>query len=85
MNHNRRIWLIAGLLFVCAIGATTTCLHAQANPLDRDKPGQPANPTTTDPGTQVGRLFVPEYIKPGARLIYSSGSALEPDDPTKPV
>lgn len=50
---------------------------APANPLEPANPLAPANPLTGGAGAE--KVFVPEFIKPGARFVYEGGSASQPD------
>ncbi len=91
MNVDRRParGFVAGLVALALFAGVASEASGQANPLKQNRPGQQqqqqGNPLAADPGANVGKLFVPDYIKPGVRLVYSSGSSQEMDDPTKPV
>lgn len=84
MSISRRIGLAASL----AIGCCVTTTWAQDNPLDVTTPAGPAanqpagaaNPL--DPAAPIvggGGVYVPDFIKPGARIVYESGSATQGD------
>jgi hypothetical protein len=88
-------WAIVAMAATALAGQSAL---AQTNPLEVDKPsgaggstGAPTTPPETgpggllnDPGAQVAKLYVPDWIKPGVRLVYTSGSSQESSDPTKP-
>lgn len=68
------------LALLCVCHAPTL---AQENPLEAPIPKAGAGGVTA-PAAANAKIVVPDFIKPGARLIYESGSSTENDDPNKP-
>lgn len=69
---------ILGILLTGVSAAT-----AQQNPLEAPIPKRGEGGVTA-PAAADARIVVPDFIKPGVRLIYEGGSSTENDDPSKP-
>src|SRR5690349_12718950 len=66
-----------------ASGGASVVAEEPANPLARDgRDAAPAAPAAGKPGAAID---VAEFIKPGARLIYTQTSTVAPDRPDQPV
>ncbi len=72
---------------VALTSASTPGVSAQSNPLDRTEGGGTITPlggVGPTPPALGGPIAVPEYIQPGARIVYYGGDSSESDDPSKP-
>lgn len=66
------------------LGACCAPAMAQENPLEAPTPKKGAAVANPLIGRVAGaKIVVPDFVKPGARFVYESGSSTENDDPNK--
>lgn len=86
MNRSRPTAVANAVLTLLLLAAASTSAIAQQNPLEAPMPKKGAGGGVAAPaGGPVagGKVYVPDFIKPGARFVYDGGSSTENDDPNK--
>jgi hypothetical protein len=75
--------LAATIVLLTSAAPRAAAAEEPANPLARD--GRDVAPAAPGPVKQGAAIDVAEFIKPGARLIYTQTSTVAPDRPEQPV